>query len=68
MIYYGHQHITEKDIQAVEKVLRSNYLTQGPVIESFEKKGGIISLCGGIPSLLSSLIIPWQPYINIGAA
>lgn len=32
------------------------------------KKRGIISLCGGIPSLLSSLIIPWQPYINIGAA
>ncbi|WP_427878507.1 hypothetical protein [Selenomonas bovis] len=29
---------------------------------------GIISLCGEIPSLLSSLIIPWQPYINVGAA
>ena len=27
--------------------------------------GGMISLCGGIPSLLSSLIIPWQPYINV---
>ena len=44
MIYYGHQHITEKDIQAVEKVLRSNYLTQGPVIESFEKK--VANYCG----------------------
>ena len=31
-----------------------------------QKKRGIISLCGGIPSLLSSLIIPWQPYINVG--
>lgn len=44
MIYYGHQHITEKDIQAVEKVLCSNYLTQGPVIESFEKK--VANYCG----------------------
>lgn len=44
MIYYGHQHITEKDIQAVEKVLRSNYLTQGSVIESFEKK--VANYCG----------------------
>ena len=31
-----------------------------------QKKRGIISLRGGIPSLLSSLIIPWQPYINVG--
>lgn len=38
MIYYGHQHITEKDIQAVERVLHSDWLTQGPAIEAFEKK------------------------------
>lgn len=44
MIYYGHQHITKKDIQAVEKVLRSNYLTQGPIIENFEKK--VANYCG----------------------
>ena len=44
MIYYGHQHITEKDIQAVEKVLCSNYLTQGQVIESLEKK--VANYCG----------------------
>lgn len=25
-------------------------------------------MCGEIPSLLSSFIIPWQPYINVGAA
>ena len=44
MIYYGHQHITEKDIQAVEKVLHSDWLTQGPAIEAFEKK--MASYCG----------------------
>jgi UDP-4-amino-4,6-dideoxy-N-acetyl-beta-L-altrosamine transaminase len=37
VIPYGKQHITDEDIQAVVEVLRSDYLTQGPVIESFEK-------------------------------
>ena len=36
-IPYGRQHITDEDIQAVIEVLQSDYLTQGPVIESFEK-------------------------------
>lgn len=44
MIYYGHQHITEKDIQAVERVLHSDWLTQGPAIETFEKK--VANYCG----------------------
>ena len=44
MIYYGHQHITEKDIQAVERVLHSDWLTQGPAVESFEKK--VANYCG----------------------
>jgi len=37
-IPYGRQHITEEDIQAVAEVLRSDFLTQGPNIEEFEKK------------------------------
>ena len=44
MIYYGHQHITEKDIQAVERVLHSDWLTQGLAIEAFEKK--VANYCG----------------------
>lgn len=36
-IPYGKQEITEADIQAVEKVLRSDFLTQGPAIAAFEK-------------------------------
>ena len=44
MIYYGHQHITEKDIQAVERGLHSDWLTQGPAIEAFEKK--VANYCG----------------------
>ncbi len=37
-IPYGRQHITEEDIKAVADVLRSDFLTQGPQIEEFEKK------------------------------
>lgn len=37
MIFYGRQDINEADIQAVEQVLRSDFLTQGPMIERFEK-------------------------------
>lgn len=38
MIPYGRQHITEADIRAVESVLRSDFLTQGPVVPNFEAK------------------------------
>lgn len=35
---YGRQQITEEDIQAVARVLRSDYLSGGPEIERFEKE------------------------------
>ena len=37
VIPYGRQDISEADIQAVVDVLRSDYLTQGPVVPAFEK-------------------------------
>lgn len=37
-IPYGTQSISEEDIQAVVKVLRSDYLTTGPVVKEFEEK------------------------------
>jgi UDP-4-amino-4,6-dideoxy-N-acetyl-beta-L-altrosamine transaminase len=37
MIPYSRQEITEADIAEVEKVLRSDFLTQGPVVPKFEK-------------------------------
>lgn len=36
-ISYGKQSIDEEDIQAVVDVLRSDYLTQGPKVEEFER-------------------------------
>jgi len=44
MIPYGRQDITEEDIIEVEKVLRSDFLTQGPCVPSFEKS--VANYCG----------------------
>ena len=44
MIPYGRQDISEDDIQSVVDVLRSDYLTQGPVVPAFEKS--VSSSCG----------------------
>ncbi len=43
-IPYGRQSISEEDIEAVVKVLRSDYLTQGPVVPEFEKL--VSTYCG----------------------
>ena len=37
MIPYGRQDVTDADIAAVEAVLRSDFLTQGPAIPAFER-------------------------------
>lgn len=44
IIPYGRQDITDEDIQSVVDVLRSDYLTQGPLVPEFEQK--IASYCG----------------------
>jgi len=44
MIPYARQEITEADIAEVIKVLRSDFLTQGPVVQKFEKS--IVDYCG----------------------
>ena len=43
MIPYGRQDITDADIEAVVKVLQSDFITQGPTTEAFEK--AIASYC-----------------------
>ncbi|MDD4975388.1 MAG: UDP-4-amino-4,6-dideoxy-N-acetyl-beta-L-altrosamine transaminase [Bacteriovorax sp.] len=37
-IPYGRQSVTQEDINAVVEVLNSDFLTQGPAVENFEKK------------------------------
>jgi UDP-4-amino-4,6-dideoxy-N-acetyl-beta-L-altrosamine transaminase len=44
MIPYGRQDISQADIDAVVNVLRSDFLTQGPVVPAFEK--ALANYCG----------------------
>jgi UDP-4-amino-4,6-dideoxy-N-acetyl-beta-L-altrosamine transaminase len=44
MIPYGRQNISEEDINAVIEVLRSDFITQGPVVPEFEKS--VANYCG----------------------
>lgn len=44
MIPYGCQNITQADIDAVVEVLKSDYLTQGPVVPQFERT--VADYCG----------------------
>ena len=37
IIPYGHQHINDEDVRAVIAALKSDYMTQGPLIGQFEK-------------------------------
>ena len=43
-IPYGRQDVNEEDIAAVEAVLRSDWLTQGPAVEGFEE--AVLGYCG----------------------
>jgi UDP-4-amino-4,6-dideoxy-N-acetyl-beta-L-altrosamine transaminase len=43
-IPYGRQSIDDEDVAAVEAVLRSDWLTQGPTIERFERR--VAEYCG----------------------
>ena len=38
IIPYGKQNITDEDISEVVKVLKSDFMTQGPLIDRFEEK------------------------------
>lgn len=44
MIPYGRQEVTQDDIDAVVEVLRSDYLTQGPMVPRFEQ--AVAGYCG----------------------
>jgi UDP-4-amino-4,6-dideoxy-N-acetyl-beta-L-altrosamine transaminase len=44
MIPYGRQSITDEDVAAVERVLRSDWITQGPAITQFER--AMAEYCG----------------------
>ena len=47
MIPYGKQSINQDDIDAVVKILRSDWLTTGPMVEEFESS--LQQFTGGVP-------------------
>ncbi len=51
-IPYGRQSISEEDIEAVVQVLRSDWLTQGPVVPAFES--AIASTCDAVHAVAVS--------------
>lgn len=73
-IPYGHQHISEEDIQAVVDVLRSDYLTCGPKIPEFEDEfkkyvGGpkhAVAVCNATAGLhLAAHALGVKPGVNV---
>ena len=50
MIPYGRQDITEADVDAVVAVLRSDFLTQGPLVPRFERR--LAEYCGAEHSVV----------------
>jgi perosamine synthetase len=44
LLPYGHQWIDEEDISSVVEVLRSDWVTQGPKVDEFERK--VANYCG----------------------
>ncbi len=46
MIPYGRQHVSERDIESVVAVLRSDFLTQGPAVPAFE--AAVSAYTGGV--------------------
>ena len=52
---YGHHAIDEEDIAAVVEVLRSDWITQGPKVEEFER--AVADYCGaryGVTAVLTA--------------
>jgi UDP-4-amino-4,6-dideoxy-N-acetyl-beta-L-altrosamine transaminase len=73
MINYGRQSIDEKDIQAVTDTLKSDWLTQGPKTDEFERSFAeycgakyAISVCNGTAALhLANLAIGTDVTTNV---
>jgi UDP-4-amino-4,6-dideoxy-N-acetyl-beta-L-altrosamine transaminase len=52
MIPYGRQDVDPSDIEAVSAVLRSDYLTQGPVVREFEQ--AVADVCGSRKAVVAN--------------
>ncbi|MGR3811423.1 UDP-4-amino-4,6-dideoxy-N-acetyl-beta-L-altrosamine transaminase [Jiulongibacter sp. NS-SX5] len=72
-IPYGRQHIDQEDINAVIKALSSDYLTQGPAVQSFEENFAkyvgskyAVAVSNGTAALhLCALALGVKPGVNV---
>ena len=64
MIPYGRQDITPEDIAAVEAVLHSDFLTQGPAIPGFEK--ALAAYCGCVLGELALISLGSRALVAAG--
>jgi len=68
MINYGKQNIDNSDIGSVRRALKSNFLTQGPTVEKFEKKLSnyfrskyVVAVSNGTSALtLAAKVLDWK--------
>ena len=60
MISYGKQSIDQGDIDAVVNVLKGDWLTQGPAVETFED-----DICKNILVQNMSALYPMVPQLSI---
>ena len=59
MIPYSKQYIDNNDIKLVSKVLKSNFITQGPLVEKFENA---ISKYVGAKYAVAVSLFCWATY------
>ena len=56
MIPYGRQDISQADIAAVVEVLRSDFLTQGPMVPRFEE--AVAQYCAAQHAVTVEVVLP----------
>ena len=65
-IPYGHQNITEEDIEAVVQVLRSDFLTTGPTVDAFETAASKIIQTPATVAVANATVGLHLAYLTLG--
>jgi perosamine synthetase len=63
---YGHQTISDSDVEAVTKVLKSDFLTTGPAVVEFEEKLSDITQSGNVAAVSSGTAALHAMYASYG--
>jgi len=66
LLPYGHQTITNADIEAVTRVLKSDFLTTGPAVNEFEEKLSQVTGSGNVAAVSSGTAALHAMYASCG--